>query len=139
MNAKMNVSWKSNGTTKTLILSVGFCVLITVLFSMCAAWMICNEKIREEYTGYVVMIIILLASFGGSIMACEKSGCKRLTIAVLTGFIYFVVLMSIGILIYDGTLRGVGETMLIVLCGSILGAMWTTRGKKRGKVKFPNR
>lgn len=141
MNSKMKIRMQSSNAVKPVVYGAGISMVITILLSMFVALLIQGERISEGSMGYAVMIMLLLASYIGSFSACKMS-TQRLTTSIITGGIYMGCLLVTGILFYDGTLQAVGETMLLILCGSVLAAMWTSREnrhKKFKKFKIPNR
>lgn len=138
------VKWSRGTSTMTNAVLWGSLasMLITLMSAMVIAWLMASEKMPEQNMGYAVMGLLLLASFCGGIIACKKQDKQRLTISLITGGAYIGILLAMGALFYDGQLTAVGETMLLVLCGSILAAMWTSRGKRKTnfrKIKISNR
>lgn len=142
MNPKIKIQKQTSSAVKHLIICAGISLAITALMGMLTALLIQNEKIPEETMGYAVMVMLLLSSYIGSLIACKKQESKNLSTSVITGGVYWALLLIIGVLCFDGTLQAVGETILLILCGSILAAMWTSRGnrkKKFRKFKISNR
>lgn len=106
---------------------------ITVCVSMVIAALIYKEKISELSTGYGVMICLMMASYAGSYIACKRMGGKLLTTGLLTGTTYISILLAANALLFEGKYHGVGETVLLILCGCSVAVMWTSRDKTKKK------
>lgn len=139
MNIKTKMKIQSSGLVRKVCFGAGISMAITVILAMVNAWMICSEKMPEKTIGYGVMLIILVSSYMGSLIACKMHGTNKLATTMITGGIYMAVLLVMGVLLFDGTLTAVGETSLLVLCGCVLAAMWSSRRTKTKKYKIPNR
>jgi len=113
----------------------------TVFVSMIIAALIYKEKISESSTGYGVMICLIMASYAGSYIACKRMGGKLLTTGLLTGTTYISILLATNALLFNAKYNGIGETILLILCGCSVAVMWTSRDKtrkKRRKRRFTN-
>lgn len=121
----------------------GICsLLITLACAAVLAWMVAEERMPETGIGYGVMILLLLASFAGAMVSWGKIKRQRMLVCVLSGAIYFGILLAITALFFGGQYSAVGVTGLLVLCGSALAAMAGLRqgrGTKHPKIKMPNR
>jgi dolichol kinase len=59
-------------------------------------------------------------------------------VCLISGMIYFCVLLSITALCFGGQYQGIGVTGLVVLCGSCCAGLMGLREKKQGrKGKIP--
>lgn len=116
-------------------------VIVSLLISMVITTMLNNEKMTDIEMGYAVMVMLLLASYSGAYTACKIRKEQRLISSLLTGAMYFVILAGITILLFEGRFSAAGESALLIVCGSLLAAMWTSRrirGNKGRKFKFSN-
>ncbi len=98
--------------------------------------------IAENSSGYGIMMILLAASWLGSVVACRKIKRQLLAVCLMSGAVYFGILMLTTALFFGGRYSGVGETALLIICGSMLAVLWEFRGKrtsKRPKIKGRNR
>ena len=113
-------------------IAFGALISLTVTMIGCAilAWAINKENIPWEKTGYFIMIIIITASFLGASTACKRVKHKRLTVCAMTAGIYMLELLSMNAMFFHGQYDRVGETGLLIVCGSTLCALWESR--KRG-------
>lgn len=108
-------------------------VVITFILTMLIAALVNMERITEENVGYYVLAIMLVSSYTGGYIACRKMGSKRLMVSLLSGTVFLCILVGINILLYEGKFEAVGQTYLLIMCGSILSSMWTSRDSIRTK------
>ena len=98
------------------------------------------ERIAEETVGYAVMILLLVASYAGTRLSQHKIKRQILLVSVLSGVIYFALLLSVTALFFGGEYEAVAVTGLLVMggCGTALilsGRSGRGRNsKKRGRV-----
>ena len=129
------------GLGKCVMTGTGVAVCMSLAISMVITTMLNCEKITEAGMGYGVLAMLLMASYSGGYTACKLRKEQRLSSSLLTGAMYFVILAAVTILFFDGRFRGVGESVLLIVCGCTLAAMWTSRRNKGGKMrkfKFSN-
>lgn len=105
---------------------------ITLLGAAVLAILVDKEFLEENKIGYGVMMILLIASYVGAIIAWRKIKHQRLVVCLSAGGIYFAILLSITALFFGGQYSAVGETALLVLCGSVLAVL---TGLKNGSRK----
>ena len=114
---------------------------ITAVLAALSAKMVDLEWIGEKDIGYCAMVILITASFAGSNIAWKKIKRQRLLVCVLSGSLYFLVLMGMTALFFGGQYEAVGVTFLLVICGTslvLLGGERKNRGGKRLKRKVYN-
>lgn len=108
---------------------------LTLLCTGIIAKLMEGEMISERSVGYGVMVLLLFASFVSALIACWKIRRQRLAVCALSGTIYFLILLSITALFFGGQYSSIGETALLILCGSMLAAMAGSRENRRGKYR----
>lgn len=91
---------------------------ITLLISAVIAWLVVSRKIRQDQIGYGVMVLLAMAAFFGAKVSYGKIKRQRLMVSVVSGVIYFGILLCITALFFGGQYSGVGETALMIFCGS---------------------
>lgn len=117
-------------------------LIITLFGSAILAKLIDANVFPETSIGYGVMVILLLESFLGALLAFAKIRRQRLLVCMATGLIQFLLLLSMTALFFGGQYSGVGVTALLILCGSALAALLglrENRGGKMRKIRIPNR
>lgn len=138
----MTVNRKVTGTTSSipsgLAIGVLSAVVTTFMGILLASILIDNEIIKWRQSGYAVMIILIISSWIGAEVAANKIKRRRLMVCVVSAIGYFVALLMITGLFFGGKYSGVGESGLLILCGSTLGIIVKYPGKserKRRKIR----
>lgn len=132
-------------TGKTLSMPVGLtigtaiCILLTVLISIVISKLISIEKIEWNQVGYGVMIMLLIASIAGAKTACTIIRRRKLIICASIGGLYWLSLLVITALFFDGQYNGMGLTGLIILCGGALVYIMEMKREGRRKGGFGRR
>lgn len=115
---------------------------VTTMGAAMLAWLVSAEKVPEQAIGYGVMVFLILASFLGAMVSWAKIRRQRIMVCMLSGAVYFGMLLAITALFFGGQYSAVGVTALLILCGSGL-AVLTGFGKgsagRPRKVRLPNR
>lgn len=115
---------------------------ITLAMAALLAKLVEAKRMAEENIGYGVMVLLLLASFAGALVAFRRIKRQRMLVCLLSGVIYFAILMSMTALFFGGQYEAVGVTALLVLGGSAVAALLGLqqgRGQKHRKIKVPHR
>ena len=107
-------------------------MLITLLIVVVGAVLVSNEVIDFENIGYCSMIALVLGSVTGAVTAVKKIKRRKFLMGVLSGVVYYLMLLMVTALFFGGQYRGMGVTLLLVLGGSIAGAIMANREKGRG-------
>ena len=116
-----------------LITGTGISLGIILLGSSVLALMTHREMIGSDKIGYGVMILLIAATFLGCKTACGKTDEKRMLISALSAMVEFMVLVGMNILFFGGRFSGVGETLLLLLCGGGLAALPRKEGRRQVK------
>lgn len=104
---------------------------ITLLASAFLAWLVDKEKLLWENVGYGIMILVFLASFLGALASHHRIKRQRLLVCLLSGILYFGILLSLTALFFGGQYHAVGVTGALVLAGSGAAGLLGLE-KKRG-------
>ena len=92
--------------------------------------------------GYGIMVLLIVSSFAGAMISFGRIKRQRMLVCIVSGVIYFAMLMSMTALFFGGQYSAVGTTALLVLAGSGAAALLGLRqgrGSKRTKIKVPHR
>lgn len=108
---------------------------VTLLASAFLAWLVDTEKLPWEKIGYGIMILVLTAAFLGAWTAFQRIKRQRLMVCLLSGLLYFGILLSITALFFGGQYEGVGVTGALVLSGSGTAGLLGLRQGRGGKPK----
>ena len=119
-----------------LTLSGGLELILTLCSSAVLAKLVEIQRIQEQNIGYSVIGMLLAISFLGAVLAAEKVKHQRLMVCLLSGVVYWCLLLAISALFFGGQYEAVGETGILILCGSAVAALL---GLHRGNYKVIRR
>ena len=117
------VTGRATSVSAGLITGVIMAIAVMLTGTLITALMINKEILRWEYSGYAVMVTLIISSWTGAAVAAGKVKRRRFLICTSTGGIYFGVLLVMTGLFFGGKFSGVGESGLLILCGSTLGVL----------------
>lgn len=117
------------GITVGLIVSM----ISTLIGAAIAAWLLASEKVGEGSVGYIVLILLLISGFLGAMTSCNIIKQKRLPACIISGGVYFLCLLGINALLFQGTYSGVGESALVILAGVLSAALLGLKNDKKMK------
>lgn len=115
---------------------------ITIAGAAVTAKLIDSGILSWQRSGYGVMVTLILASWLGAVVSAARIKRQRLAVCAMTGLLYFGTLLLTTALFFGGRYSGVGETALLILCGSMLGVfsnITEKTGRKRRKIRIANR
>lgn len=134
----MTVNRKPTGTASTIPSGLAAGALIaaalTIFGSLLTAKLIDQEIIAWKSCGYAVLMILLVSSWAGATVSSERIKRQRLLMCLASGGIYLTLLLIATALFFGGQYSGVGETALLIFCGSMLSSLLGLRGKK-GRIR----
>ena len=134
MTANQKVTGRASSIPGGLAIGGFMSLIITIIGAMIAAWLIGNERVQEQHIGYCSMLILLASSFIGAWIAASKIKHRRLYICILSGMIYYGMLLTITALFFGGRYQAMGVTAAVVLAGCMSAALTGQRGEK-GRVR----
>jgi len=116
-----------------IAVAIGVMVSFAVMLAGAAisAAMILSSRIPVSAEAYCTMAVLLLSSFSGVAVACRNIGKRRLIIGTLIAAVYYILLLGITAIWFEGRYQGVGVTGLVILCGGIVGTFLGTKDKKQ--------
>lgn len=107
---------------------------LTLIGSGIVAFLVDRGTMSIEGIGYGAMGILVISALSGALTAWSKIKRLRLQVCLISGGIYYLMLLGMTMLFFGGQFRGMGVTALMVACGSILailGGFSKGRGGKR--------
>lgn len=136
----MVINQKPTGRASSIQAGLVFGAVISLSATMLAAVVLAklieSEKMPWESVGYGILALLLISSFLGSVSAYSKIKRQRLMVCLLSGFIYFGILLSITALFFGGQYEAVGETAALVFAGSGTAGLLGLKEKRGGKRKI---
>lgn len=115
-----------------LVLGAGISVAVTIILSAVIAKLVQTEALQQDQIGYAVMVLLITASSLGAAIAQGKVKHQRVLVCMLSGLIYYVILICITALFFGGQYTGFGVTGLLILGGAGTTALLSGRRKGRG-------
>ena len=89
------------------------------------------EVMKMENAGYGILVIHLMAVFLGVRTTLSRAGKAGIWVAAATGASYFLLLLAVNALFFQGEFTGMGVTLLLIAAATA-GAV-LTEGKRSGK------
>ncbi len=127
MYARKKVTGTTMGIPGGLGLGIFVSLLITLAGAALTAWLIASEKIGEGSIGYAVIVILIVASAMGALVAVSLVKRMRLQVCMLTGVFYYLTLLAMTALMFGGQYQGMGVSALVILAGCTFIAFLPTK------------
>lgn len=111
---------------RTVIRSLIAAYVITGILLLFTALVLCVLQPKESLVSAGILVIYVLASFLGGLLAGKGVGTRKFFWGLVTGALYFVMLLAASWLFGGAPHAGVSEivtTMLLCLGGGMLGGM----------------
>ncbi len=115
-------------------------VFVTLLTAVVATALIAGEHAGEESANTAAVAAVLVASFIGAMVAGGKIGSRRLVMCLASGGIYFLTLLCVNALLFDGHYEGLLAAALTTAGSSLVAGLVGNRQKRQknrhGKVRL---
>lgn len=111
----------------------------TILGAMIGAFLITHEYVEATSIGYCSMVTLLVSPLLGSTTAMKRIKHRKMYVCMLSGALYYAVLLSVTTLFFGGQYRGMGVTALLVVTGcgaSMLLEIRQPRKRSAHKIKI---
>lgn len=108
---------------------------ITLVLAAVIAKLVDSEVMPESSIGYCVMGLLTAASLIGSLAAFRKIKRQRVLVCLISGGIYYGILLAMTALFFGGQFTGMGVTALMILIGSGAAALAGLREGRGGSKK----
>ena len=142
MVANKKITGRATSLPGGLAIGATCSLAATLILTAILAKMVKSETLPVEKIGYGIMVLLIVSSFAGAMIAFSRIKRQRMLVCIVSGVIYFAMLMSMTALFFGGQYSAVGTTALLVLAGSGTAALLglrQRRGTKRTKIKVPHR
>lgn len=117
-------------------------VLVTVVCAGVVSALIHRELLSENSVGYAALVLLMVSAYLGALMACKSGQGIKLMISAVSGLSYFLLLIGMTALFFEGKYTGIGVTAMVIFCGAALAAFPKKEHKrvgKRHKIKITTR
>ena len=141
MVANKKITGRATSLPAGLAIGAVCSLAATLILTAILAKLVEAETLPAEKVGYGIMVL-LVSSFAGAMISFGRIKRQRMLVCIVSGVIYFAMLMSMTALFFGGQYSAVGTTALLVLAGSGAAALLGLRqgrGAKRTKIKVPHR
>ncbi len=126
-----------NGSIPVSLLAGAFGSLsATLVFSAIGGKILDSGAVKQESLGYLAMAVLFLAAMTGSVIAMKIARKSKLLVSALSAASYYLVLLAITALFFDGQYQALGVTALLILAGALAPALLS--GMENGKLKHKN-
>ena len=142
MVANKKITGRATSLPVGLAIGATCSLAATLILTAILAKLVETETLPVEKIGYGIMALLMVSSFAGAMIAFGRIKRQRMLVCIVSGVIYFAMLMSVTALFFGGQYSAVGTTALLVLAGSGAAALLGLRqgrGAKRTKIKVPHR
>lgn len=113
----------SIGVLISWIVAIGICMI--------GAAMITAGTIGESAGGYCSMLAILIGSMLGGLFTIKREEGKALLQSLLQGGLFYISLLCVGVLLFEGALHGAGVTGMLAICGNIAALLLKGKEKRQ--------
>lgn len=114
-----------------IAIGIGFSVLITLLITAGLAALIISSKLQESTVGIIVAIIRAIAVFLGVMITTKIKQDKILQSTGIVAGLYVLIILGLGILLYDGSFNSFGIGLLSILVGALAAYLIRIKPNKR--------
>ena len=121
------------GSAMPVIVGVGLIVgwIITIVLTLAMATIISSGNDKEYLIGTSSIIAVILSSVVSAILVSKRTEHNKMIFALISGIVYFISLLCVNALFYDGTFTGVGYYALLILGASISVGLICSRKPNR--------
>ncbi len=125
-------AWALRCVTQVLLGAVA-AVLVSLLFLLACAVLISSGHLSQDHTGVYSVCACVLGSLVGGTAAVSRCKGRPLVVGLLTGLVLFLILLTIGLLLYQSVAIEEGGVPLGCgcLCGGALAGLLGARPKKK--------
>ena len=120
--------------SKGVILSIMIILISAAIFAL----LIHNQTVPDSASGIWRYVTIGVAAFTGCVFGASRIGEKSLIFNAITVGVLVFVFLAVGILFFDGTIRGIGGTLISALAGGAISTLIAMKKPAR-KTKFKMR
>ena len=126
---------KAKSFPKAMTIAATVSMTVTLLGSAGIAVLLNMARITWEQAGYWIMGMLFVSSFIGAKCAFAAIKCQRILISMISGMLYWGLMLCIAALFFGGRLDAIWETAGIIGAGSGTAALLTfpvtTKNRKK--------
>lgn len=133
MKYKHSADKKTGSMATGIALGVVAELLLALIGVIVMTTLILDEKIPLSSGKIANAAVLLLSAFAGCVLANKIVRQKPLIVCASTAFIFLIILICGNILIYDGRFNGLWGSAAMVVIGSAISCMISTRVSTKSK------
>ncbi len=114
-------------------IGVAVSFVVTLIGAAVLATLVGKGTLPEGGIGGGAMVILVICTAAGAVVASLLFPGKRLVVCGLTALGYYLSLLALTALIFGGQYQGMGVTALMILLGAVLTVLPALLGKGRKK------
>ncbi len=122
-----------------LAMGWGVAVITMLLVTILVATLVAGQKIEEGMIAPGAVAATILASFLGALFTVGKIGEKRMIYSLISGGIYYITLLCMNALFFEGTYRGLGAAALTITGSCVVVGLMGFRQKNHKNKRFNRR
>ena len=119
MNKMRKTSMGGSVKVRRTITGVACSFLVTMVVTAIFAAMISKKLIPEERIDYCTVVILLVSTIAGAVIAISKCD-KRVLTGIYIGIAYLAMLLTLTAILFGGEYQRIGVTSSIVLIAAML-------------------
>lgn len=135
MAVKRKMSGKGVSIPAGIAIGVVASIAVMLIGALVMAYWVIRETVPMDGIGFGTACILIISSALGAWIATVLSKQKKLLVCGLTALMFYLVLLSVTAVFFDGMFSGMGITALMILIGAG-GALLPGMRKKSGKSKI---
>ena len=106
--------------------------VITIVIGVIVAILVAGERVPEDFADPAAVVALVASSFACAMVAGGKADQKRMVVCAISGCIYYLSLICVNLLFFDGAFRGLlGAALTVMGCCVIAGLLQTRQKKQR--------
>ena len=135
MAVKRKMSGRGMSIPVGIAIGVVVSVAVMLIGALALAYLVIRETVPIDGIGFGASVILVLATALGCWIATVLAKQRKLLVCGLTALVFYLVLLSVTAVFFDGVFSGMGMTALMTLIGAG-GALLPGMPKKSGKSKI---
>ena len=115
MVANKKITGRATSLPVGLAIGAACSLAATLILTAILAKLVEAETLPVEKIGYGIMVLLIVSSFAGAMISFGRIKRQRMLVCIVSGVVYFAMLMSMTALFFGGQYSAVGTTALLVL------------------------
>lgn len=112
--------------------------MITIIGAAIATTLIQKETIKQSDVSMITAMIVLMGSWSSSLICANRYPEKRLLMNLCGGSMYYLSLMCVAIVMFDGLKGGILATFMVSVAGALTAFLLSAHSKHKQKYRIPN-